>query len=221
MKKIGLVISGIGFENGTSVWDVAYALEEIERCSGKPIPLVPRESIEKRIPGSRRKSSPERDFLKEAQHIVRGDVYYMNDVDPRDLDLLLIPGGEGCITVLSSLKRDGMDAQILPELRDLIIGMFVREKQIGTIGYGAALVAFVLRTKIQPIITVGDDAEMVELLKKMGSDIVKVQPHEVVFDPENHILSTPGTSPKSSLYRAALGIEVLITELLECKRKKL
>ncbi len=219
MKKVGIILSGLGYEDGTSVWDVAYSLREIERCNWKPIPLVPTESIERRIPGSRRRESPIRDFSAEVSVMVRGDVLHLQEADPKKLDAVLIPGGVGCITVLSSLKRDGTEAQVLAELRELLAGMFVREKPMGAMGYGAALLAFTLRARIQPIITVGDDAQIIELLKTVGSDVIKVQPHEVIFDEEHRIFSTQGTSPSSSLYRASLGIEVMISSMLQCSSK--
>lgn len=220
MKKVGIVLSGLGYDNGTSIWDVAYALREIERCSAKALPFVPSESIERSIPGPRRKTSPMRNFADEVAEMVRGEVYRMEEADARELDAILIPGGMGCVTVLSSLKRDGTEAQVLPELRELLAGIFARKKIIAAIGYGAVLAAFILRTRIHPVITLGDDAQLTETIKTVGADVVKVQPHEVVFDEENKIMSTPGTSPKSSLYRASLGIEVMICRMLKCKPER-
>jgi len=216
MKKVGIVLSGLGYDTGTSVWDVSYVLKEAERCAAKPIFFAPRESIERRIPGVRRKNSPLRNFADEAKAMVRDDVLFIEQADPRELDFLLIPGGAGCINVLTSLERDGTEAQVLSELRELIAGMYAREKTIAAIGYGAALVAFILRTRTNIIVAAMDDAQIVEILKKIGADPVKIQSHEVVSDEENHILSTPGTSPRGSLFRAALGIEVLIAEMLQC-----
>ena len=126
----------------------------------------------------------------------------------------MFPGGKGNITILSSILRDGTEAQVIPELRELVAGVYVREKFIGALGYGAALVAFILKSRIKPIITINDDAQIVEVIKSVGADVMKVQPHEVIFDEENKILTSPGTSPGSSLFRASLGIEVLIKRIL-------
>ncbi len=218
MEKIGLIISGLGYENGSSIWDVCYVLREIERYNAKVYPFVPKESIERSIPGSRRKDSPVRDFAVEASLMVRREIYYLADADPFGLDAIVVPGGKGVITVLSSIYRDGTEAQVLPAMRKLIAGMFAREKPIGALGYGAALTAFILKSRIQPIITINDDAQVSEIVKSLGADVMKVQPHEVVFDEENKILSTPGTSPQSSLYRASLGIEVLVQKIFDKKK---
>ena len=214
MKKFGIIISGLGYDDGSSVWDVCYILREIERYGAKVFPYVPRESVERNIPGIRRKSSPMRDFSKEASLLVRGDVFFIDDADPKELDALLFPGGKGNIKILSSILRDGTEAQVIPELRELVAGVYVREKFIGALGYGAALVAFILKSRIKPIITINDDAQIVEVIKSVGADVMKVQPHEVIFDEENKILTSPGTSPGSSLFRASLGIEVLIKRIL-------
>ena len=219
MKKIGIILSGLGFAEGTSLWDIAYALREIEKCNAKPIPLVPRESIERSFPGSRRKNTPPRNFMNEASMMIRGDVYYLGDTQSKDIDVLFIPGGCGCINVLSSLYKDGTEAHILPELREFVAGVYAREKLIGCAGYGAALVAFILRARTQPVITMFDDAEISRVIKTTGADVVKIQPEEVVSDDENNIMSTPGTSPKASLYRASIGIEVMIRGLLDCNKK--
>lgn len=219
MRVCGILISGIGYEDGTSIWDVAYVLKELERCSAKPLPIVPRISVEKLIPGPRRKLAPERDFLTEAKLMVRGEVFYIDKVDAKEIDVLIVPGGKGPIKILSSILKDGVEAMVLPEVRNFIGSVFAHKKPIATIGYGGVLVSFVLRTRISPIITIGDDAEMIEILKKIGADVVKVQPYEVIYDDNSGIFSTPGTSPLASLYRACLGIETMISELLKCPKK--
>lgn len=214
---MGVVFSGLGFEEGSSIWDVVFLLRELERCSAKPMPLVPLESVERRIPGPRRKAAPVRDFVDEARKVFRGEVFRIGEVDARKLDALIIPGGLGCVKVLSSILRDGTEAQVLAELRDLVAGLFVREKPLGAMGYGAVLLAFILRAKVKPIITVGDDASMVEFVRSFGADVVKVQPTEVVVDEANRILTVQGISPRASLYRASLGIEAFVKELLQCE----
>ena len=219
MKSVGILIAGIGFEDGTSVWDVAYVLREMERRSIRPVPLVPRESVEKKIPGSRRKKAPIRDFAAEAKLMVRGDVFFMDEYEHRQLDAVLVPGGKGAVKVLSSIMVDGSEALVLPEVREIIAGAYARKKPLIGLGYGSALIAFVLRSVAKPIVTVGDDMEMAELLKKIGGDALKVQPHEVIYDEENNIFTTPGTSPRQSLYRASLGIERLIEEIAEPQLK--
>jgi len=215
MKTVGLLISGIGFNRGTSVWDVSYVLKELERCNAKPIPIAPREGIEKNIPGPRRKSEPKRNYLNEAKMMVRGEVYYLDQIDSNDLDTLIIPGGRGAVTVFSSLLRDGTETQFLPELRELVISFFFRNKYIASIGYGGALLAVLLRNITEPILTIGEDVEIIEVLKKMGADVLKVKPDEVILDEKSKIISTPGTSPNSSLYKACKGIEILIDELFK------
>lgn len=215
MKSVGLILSGIGYEDGTSVWDVAYALRAMERFSLKPVPLVPRESVEKKIPGSRRKRAPIRDFIAEAKLMVRGEVYYLDEYDHRKLDAVLIPGGRGAIKVLTSIQVDGTEALALPELRDCVASVYARKKILAGFGYGGVVIAFLLRTVANPILTIGDDVEMIELVKKLGGDVIKVQPHEVIWDEENRILTTPGTNPKLSLYKASLGIERLLEELAQ------
>ncbi|HHH80496.1 MAG TPA: hypothetical protein ENL24_00650, partial [candidate division Zixibacteria bacterium] len=85
MRVCGIIISGLGYEDGTSIWDVAYVLKELERCSAKPLPIVPRISVEKLIPGPRRKLAPERDFLAEAKLMVRGEVFYIDKVDAKEI----------------------------------------------------------------------------------------------------------------------------------------
>ncbi|RKZ35091.1 hypothetical protein DRQ33_00575 [bacterium] len=217
MKNIGLIISGIGYEDGSSIWDIAYILRQLEIANAKPIPLVPRESVERKIPGLRRKQTPIRDFRQEGQLIVRGEVYYIDEFEHRELDALIIPGGKGPVSVLSSILRDGSEALVLPEIREFVAGIYARKKPLAGIGYGASLIAFILRASVNTIITVGDDTQMIEFLKRIGTDVIKVQPDEVVFDEENNILSTPGTNPNSSLYRASQGIEMLVKEVANIK----
>lgn len=213
MKKVGIILAGLGYDDGTSVWDVAYLLREFERCSVKPIPLVPEVCIERRFPGPRGKAALQRDFLNEARKMVRGDVFLLTDVNPAQFDGLIIPGGKGCITVLSSMLRDGSEAQILPEIRELIAGIYARKKPIGAIGYGTVLPVLALRATARLLVAGMNDAEIIGFIRRIGTDVVKAKLDEVVVDEENHLFSTHGTSPKGSLLRASMGIELLVREM--------
>ncbi len=215
VKSAGIILAGVGFEDGTSVWDVAYLLRELERQSVKPVPLVPRQSVEKTIPGSRRKRAPDRDFAAEAKLMVRGAVYFLDQFDLKSLDMVVIPGGKGAIRVLTSVEIDGTEARILPEVKECVMSAFARKKPIVTIGYGGMVAAVALRAVANLILTVGDDAQMIELIKQFGGDALRVQAYEAIRDDENNVFSTPGTNPKASLYRASLGIERVIQEVAQ------
>lgn len=218
MKSIGVIISGIGFEEGTNIWDISYILREADRNNLYPIALVPIQSVEETMPAPRRRKATKRNFLEETKQIIRGEIKFIGEISPKDIDFVVIPGGKGAISVLSSIAEDGTDAVVLPDMRDLLAGMWVRGKPTSAMGHGILLLAFVLRHKAQPVVAIPDYPGAVDILRKIGADTIQAKPDEVIFDNENNIITTPGTSPcSSSLYKASLGIEKMIEELASMK----
>lgn len=216
--KIGILLSGLGYENGTSVLELPFIYREIEKNGGIPLCLIPTELSPQ--PGRGRRIKP-RNLFVECAPVIRGESRGIDKVEARELRALIIPGGKGPINTLSNIESAGADGKIVRQVQDLIIGLQVRNKPIGTIGYGGALVMVAFkRIDNEPIITLGEDAVLTADLSSLGISPVHVGPQEVIFDPKNILFSTAGIAPGTSIMKTSEGIERLIQGVLEYKTKK-
>ncbi len=216
--KIGILLSGLGFEDGTEVLELPFIYREIEKLGGIPVCIIPTDITPE--PGRGRKIK-QRDLFEECAPIIRGESTAIDKIEPRELRALIIPGGKGPITNLSNIEAAGGDGRIIRQVQDLIIGVHLRKIPIGTIGYGGALVMLALkRIDNEPIITIGEDAVLTASLSSLGIAPVHVSPQEVIFDTENIIFSTAGISQGNPITKPSEGIERLIQGVLEHKSKK-
>ena len=212
-RRIGILFSGLGFEKGTQALEVPFIYRELERLSALSLNLIPKELAPK---VGRGRYVPMRDLLAECAPILRGESVAVEEISPSELDGLIIPGGRGAIITLSDIFDLGADAHVVRPVQDLIVGMHVRGKPIGSIGYGGALVMVSLRRSAEePIVVLGEDAALVSALSSLGIAPVKVGPQEVVFDQGNVLFSTAGIAPECSITKGAKGVEELVDAVLE------
>lgn len=216
--RIGILLSGAGFERGTQFLELPFIYRQIERAGALPLCLIPTDLVPA---AGRGRPAPRRDLFEECAPITRGEVVSVDDSAPKDLDCLIIPGGRGPITVLSDIAESGADARLVRSVQDLIIGMHVRKRPIGSLGYGGALIVVALRRSLnEPILTIGEDAALTSTLFPMGIAPVNVGPQDVILDRENRILSSVGIGLESSIAKSADGIERMTSALLEFRAKK-
>jgi len=204
---------------GTQVLEIPFIYRTLEKLGGVPLNLTPMELVPT---VGRGKYTPKRDLFAECVPILRGESAAVEDIDASNIDGLIIPGGRGAITVLSDVADSGSDARVVRAVKDLIVGMHVRNKPIGSIGYGGALVLISLKHSAEePIVVLGEDAILISELSSLGIAPVKVGSQEVVFDQDNVLFSTSGINQECSIVKGADGVERLTGAVIEyCKKKR-
>ncbi len=219
MKRVGLLIVGSGYYDGSSPWDVAFILRTIEKKGAFPYPFAPNINLGTIVNHRKNKKVKDRrNALDEAARLVRGEIYDMDKVTPQDVDALIIPGGYGNVLTLTRYNRTNNEYELDETLKRLIRGIYVRGKPIGALGYGTFLLGLALGKIASPILTPGEETEYIEQLKKNGVMFTKVPPDEVVFDDFNNLFSASGINPEVSILKGAKGIENLVDNLIEAKK---
>jgi enhancing lycopene biosynthesis protein 2 len=216
--KVGIILSGLGYEKGTQILEIPFIYREIERLGSAVVNLIPRESAPA---AGRGKTYIRRDIFEECAFFARGETIALEEADPKKLTALIIPGGRGALTVLSDIAESGAEARVLRSAQDLIVGMQLRAKPIGTLGYGGAILMIALKRSVdEPILTLGEDAALTAMLSFLGVAPVNVGPQEVIFDPVNRIFSAAGISLNGSIAKGADGVEKLTEAVVQFKEKK-
>src|SRR5436305_2795666 len=115
-KRVGVVLSGCGAQDGSEIREAVLTLLSIERGGAEALWLAPDLSQQRVV--DHRTGTVEgaaRGVLAEAARIARGPVRELASATLEDMDALVFPGGDGVATVLSSYADKGVVCEIHPE----------------------------------------------------------------------------------------------------------
>ena len=218
MKKVGVLLSGCGVQDGSEIHEAVVTLLALDRAGVEVICMAP--DVEQRrvvdhVTGQAQKGE-RRNVLHESARIARGKVRDLASVQARELDALVLPGGFGAATNLCDFATAGADAKVNPEVARLGREVHAQQKPLGFMCIAPALAAAIFRgTGVSPRLTVGDDGATAHAMEQMGAKHVKRGVDEIEVDEANRIVSTPAYMLADRIADAALGIDRLVKKIVE------
>jgi enhancing lycopene biosynthesis protein 2 len=225
MSSFALILSGCGHLDGSDVWEVVLLSYYLSRNGKKPVFFAPdmrqREVVDHL---SQNIFNQTRDVLSESARLAWGGIKELGNLSGKEVDGLLLPGGQGAIKNLAE-SVGGNDNSYLKPRRDIqriIREIYRRKKPIGTCGLASLLVASTLREIVDtPVtLTVGKDPDLIRKMEHMGAVHVLSRGPEAIMDSEHRVVSTPSNLLKLTPTEMALGIENLINGVLELTSSK-
>src|SRR4051812_44758112 len=165
-KRVGGVLSGCGYRDGTEIGEAMVTLLALDRAGAEIICVAPDEPQAQIInhltgepsqaeagaggPGGAssskgaRSKTPRRNVLVEAARITRGRVRRLAELGDREIDALILPGGEGGGQNLSTYAEQGELCEVHPDGARLLPGMLTSHKAIGLICLAPIVAARIL-----------------------------------------------------------------------------
>jgi len=213
MKKIAVILSGCGHLDGTEINEAVFTILAINKLNAQATmfaPNIERYDVVNHLDNT--VTNQKRNIFIESARIAKGDINTLDKANVKDFDALVIPGGFGVVKNFSNIASSNNNFQVTSPLKELITTFFHHKKPIGAICIAPALIACALQNITTITITLGKKNE---LLDKINSNQVICDASNIVLDKENKIISTPAFMTNESLYKIYLGIEKLITKLLE------
>jgi enhancing lycopene biosynthesis protein 2 len=215
-KKVGVLLSGCGVFDGAEIHEAVCTLLAIDRAGAEAVCLAPDRPQAAVIGHLDRKPQKDgRNVLAESARIARGRIRDVAKVEPRELDALVLPGGFGAATNLSTFAADGAKATVDPGVATLVRGMHAAGKPIAALCIAPAVLAAILGKDAHPELTVGDDAETAQALEAMGARHVAAGTTDVVVDRRNRIVTTPCYMLATRISEVAEGAEKAVRAVLE------
>ncbi len=188
-KKIGVILSGCGNQDGSEIREATLTLWAIHK-NGADFqcfaPDVPQHHVLNHITGQ--EMDEQRNVLIESARIARGDIKDLALCDPALIDALILPGGLGAAKNLCSYAFDGPGCSVNKEVTRVIREMHERGKPIGALCIAPVIVAKVLG---QVEVTTGQDRKTAENLALMGARHTPTLQGEIAVDRQNKIVTTP------------------------------
>ena len=196
MKKIAVILSGCGYQDGSEITEAVSALICLNQTKAQVVCFAPQNKLE------------------ESQQISRGQTKDLSGLNPSEFDGLLMPGGYGAAKHLSDWATKGAKCTVLPDVERVLKAFYEDQKPIAAICIAPAVVARVLGKK-GIAVTIGNDEQTAAEIVKTGA-IHEVCPvTEYISDRDHRILTTPAYMYEAQPYEVFTGISKMIREFVE------
>lgn len=199
--KFGILLSGCGVYDGAEIQEAVLAMLAVREIGAHYICIsvdAPQHHVINHSNGEEMNET--RNMLTEAARIARGDIRNIKEVDPADLDALIIPGGFGSAKNFTKWAFEGPDGTVLPEVKLLIVNMINIGKPVGALCVSPVVVAKALEgSGIRSSMTIGSDKEASPYdisgfssgLEQTGVNTTMKTIREIQIDPVNKIVTAP------------------------------
>ncbi|MCA8966989.1 MAG: isoprenoid biosynthesis glyoxalase ElbB [Planctomycetes bacterium] len=210
-KRVGVILSGCGFLDGSEVHEAVLALMHLDRHGVEIVCMAPDGNQADVVDHVAKKpvEGASRSMLTEAARIARGRIQPLGEVDPATLDAVVMPGGFGAAKNLSNFAVRGAAGSANPEVARVLKTMHAAGKPIGAICIAPAVVALVLG-KEHPRLTIGNDAGTAKAIEQLGAAHVDCAVTDCVIDADRRIVTTPAYMYDARVHEVAQGIGKLV-----------
>lgn len=214
MKRVGVVLSGCGVNDGSEIHEAVLTLLALDRAGAEAVCFAP-DKLQSHVINhlSGEEVAEKRNVLVESARIARGHIRPLSEARGDELDALIVPGGFGAVLNLSDIAIKGDGGYVDADLRRLTQEIHKQRKAIGFICIAPALLPKLIDTPLR--LTIGTDNDTAEMIEDMGCVHVVCPVDDIVVDADNKVITTPGYMLASSIAEAAKGIDKLVARVLE------
>jgi enhancing lycopene biosynthesis protein 2 len=151
-----------------------------------------------------------RSVLQESARLVRGRIKPLSQLAGSEFSGIIIPGGFGAVTTLSTWLDKKADFTILPELEKILHEAQTQNKPTAFI-----CIAPIMIPKIYPgaHFTIGNDATIAAEITAMGCTHVNCAAEDIVIDERNKLITTPANMVATNINQVYVGIRKLVQAL--------
>jgi enhancing lycopene biosynthesis protein 2 len=215
MKKIGVILSGCGFKDGSEIHEAVFTLLAIDQAGCEAVCMAPDMELSEVNHLTMEPTGAKRNVLLESARIARGKIRDITQVKAAELDALVLPGGFGAALNLCDFAKKGAAASVNPAVARLVREIYAEKKPIGAICIAPALVAAILGKEAGPTLTIGNDIGTAAEIEKTGSRHKECQVSDVMVDKENRIVSTPAYMLANRISETYEGISKCVKAVVE------
>ena len=224
MKKIGILLSGCGVYDGSEIQETVLAMLAIQEAGAEYFCISIDENqhhVINHLDGT--EMAETRNMMIESARIARGNVKNINEVEIRDFDALVIPGGFGNAKNLSSWAFDGPKGTILPVIKLLIVNCINAGRPIAALCVSPILIAKALEdSDLHVELTLGNstDSSPYDIndfhsqLASAGASTFEKNIHGIQVDEKLKIVSAPCYMMEANILEIRNNIKQAIEALM-------
>jgi enhancing lycopene biosynthesis protein 2 len=213
-RRIAVIFSGCGYLDGAEITESVSSLIALDQAGVDYTCFA----IDKDIPEvdhlTKKETGATRNALKEAARIARSEIQPLSELDEKDFDGVLLPGGFGAAKHLSSFAMEGSRGKVNPNIQSILSAFHSASKPIAAFCIAPATVALALgKHNVQ--VTIGEDAGAAAEIEKTGAQHVTCDVDDFVTDRENKIVTSPAYMYETSPAKVFSGIQKAVREFVE------
>ncbi|MFQ6678092.1 MAG: isoprenoid biosynthesis glyoxalase ElbB [Fidelibacterota bacterium] len=213
MPRIGVVLSGCGFNDGAEIHESVITMLELDKAGADMVLMAPNiDQLQVINHYTGQEMDEYRNVLVESARIARGNIKDMAEVSSSDVDALIFPGGFGVAKNLCDYAMTGANCSINPDVLRLANDVHKEKKPIGVICIAPAMMAKILGENTE--LTIGFDEQTANDINAMGAKHISCPVDEIIIDSKKKVVSTPAYMEAKSIKEAAQGISKLVAEIL-------
>lgn len=189
-KKFAVVLSGCGVFDGAEIHEATLTLLAIAKNGGSYqcfAPNIDQHHVINHLTG--KEMNEKRNVLVESARIARGKIKPLKEFDAKEYEAIIFPGGFGAAKNLSTIAFDGAVAKVNHDVETAVKEMYKLGKPIGALCISPALIAAIIRDKVE--VTIGNEKATADVIEKLGGHHILTTHGEVVHDKKHNIFSTP------------------------------
>jgi len=209
MKKIAVVLSGCGFQDGSEITEAVSLLIALNEAGGEVTCFAPDVQISVNNHLTGKPETEKRSLLAESARIARGQVTDLKNLHAKDFDAIAFPGGYGAAKNLSNWAEKGAACEVNADVKRVIEEFHAASKPIGAVCIAPVLVAKVLG-KFKPTLTIGNDAATAAEIVKAGGVHEECPVDDYISDRETKLVTTPaymyGDAKPNEVFKGIFGL---------------
>lgn len=216
MKRVAVILSGCGVFDGAEIHESVLTLLALDRAGATvtiAAPDVPQYQVINHqtgqpVPGETR------NVRVESARIARGPVKTVAELDVKDFDAVILPGGFGAAKNLCSFAYAGKDFTVEPTTEKFLKAFHATGKPIGFACIAPAICAKLFGSESVEF-TIGNDPGTAQALSTFGGKHVNARVDEIVYDARKKIVTTPAYMLAQNISEAEKSITKLVNKILE------
>lgn len=142
------------------------------------------------------------------------ELHSLDSLNPKDFDALVMPGGSGNGTLISTWANDKNKMTVNPTVEKIIKQFHEESKPIGAICMAPIVVAKVL-AKHNPNITLGEDFSDSHFVESWKVTVEKCPSTDYITCRDTKVITTPAYMNDATPFQVYTGIRAFTKELVE------
>lgn len=212
--KFAVVLSGCGRADGSEIHEATCVLLAISNagCTYQCFaPDIEQAAVVNHLTGKR--TAEHRNVLIESARIARGNIKNLNEFKPEDYDAVIFIGGVGAITNWCDFAVKADNCTVEPSVYNAVMNSYKTGTAIGAMCIAPVLIAKVLGGE-GVCVTIGNDAEVADLIAAMGAKHQNCTVTEACVDKKCKVVTTPAYMLAASISEVAIGAQNMVKEIL-------
>jgi len=216
MNKIAVILCGSGFRDGSEIREsvaVLWALSQLEITPDCFAPDAAQFDVVNCLLDEVAPSES-RNQLVEAARIARGNIRPLDQLEAKDFDAVIIPGGFGVAKNLCNFAAKGAQATVIPDLEKTLRDFHHAKKPIGAICIAPAVLALAFKG-LGLELTVGKNSEVSQEIVKLGHRHIETDVTQCHTDQSHRVVTTAAYMDSSApLHHIFQGISKLVNAVI-------